>query len=192
MNNRHDIIVLPHPSLRKKSQKVGVITKDTQNIIDKMTTIGLDWEHHHDHEVTVGLAAVQINILEKIIIIRNDFDNRVDQTFRALINPELIKSEGKPVYELEGCLSVSGFYGRVKRYPTVRIKALDEHGKAVKITADGFLARLFQHEIDHINGKTYVDRLDDEGELYRMMPSGKLELLTNEEYRTTLDELKVR
>lgn len=154
-----------------------------------MTTIGLDWEDHHTHEVTVGLAAVQINKLEKIIIIRNDFDNKSDRTFRALINPVLLKADGKKVYELEGCLSVAGFYGRVKRYSNVRIQALDEQGSVVKISATGFLARLLQHEIDHINGKTYLDRLDENGELYRMLPSGKLELLADEEAKSILSEL---
>jgi peptide deformylase len=190
MNDRNAIITLPHPSLRKKSKKVGVITKDVQNIIDNMTTIGLDWEDHHDHEVTVGLAAVQINILEKIIIIRSDFDNKTNRDFQALINPELVKTDGTPLYELEGCLSVAGYYGRVKRYPTIRIKALSESGKPVKMTAHGFLARLLQHEIDHINGRTYLDRLDENGELYRMLENGKLELLTDEEYEAVLQELQ--
>ncbi len=190
MNDRHQIITLPHPSLHKKSAKVFPITKDTQQTIVNMTTIGLDWEDHHAHEVTVGLAAVQINKLEKIIIIRNDFDNKSDRTFRALINPVLLKADGKKVYELEGCLSVAGFYGRVKRYPNIRIKALDEQGSVVKISATGFLARLLQHELDHINGKTYLDRLDDNGELYRMMPNGKLNLLTDVEAESISSELR--
>ena len=189
MNDRHQIITLPNPSLHKKSAKVFPITKVTQQTIANMTTIGLDWEDHHTHEVTVGLAAVQINKLEKIIIIRNDFDNKSDRTFRALINPVLLKADGKKVYELEGCLSVAGFYGRVKRYSNVRIQALDEQGSVVKISATGFLARLLQHEIDHINGKTYLDRLDENGELYRMLPSGKLELLADEEAKSILSEL---
>jgi len=187
MPTKDDIIILPHKSLRLKSAKVTSFNKSIQDIVDKMTTIGLDWEVHHNHEVTIGLAAVQINILKKIVIIRNDFDNKNDKTFSVLVNPEIIKREGKPVYELEGCLSVAGYYGRLKRYPKVTVKALDEQGQPKRITGEGLLARLLQHEIDHTNGKTYIDRLDEQGELYAMNPDGKLTLVDNEEYKKVLE-----
>ncbi len=190
MADRNNIITLPNPKLNKKSIKIDVIKKGTQNLVDKMTTVSLDWEDHHAHEVTVGLAAVQIGIMDRIVIIRNDFDNKEDKKFRALINPEIVKVEGDPVYQAEGCLSVAGYYGRVKRHPKITIKALDLDGKPVRITAVDFLARLLQHEIDHINGKTYIDRLDHHSELYEMTESGNLQLLDDEQFETALHGLK--
>lgn len=190
MMDRNDIITLPHPKLNKKSAKIDAITKNTQKLVDEMTTVSLDWEDHHTHEVTVGLAAVQIGIMERVVIIRNDFDNKEDRNFQTLINPEIIKTEGSPVYQSEGCLSVAGYYGRVKRYPKITIKALDINGKSLRVTATDFLARLLQHEIDHINGKTYVDRLDSRSELYKMTESGNLQLLDDDEFSDTLKKLK--
>ena len=154
-----------------------------------MTTVSLDWEDHRDNEVTVGLAAVQINKLTRVVIIRNDFDNKEDRTFRTLINPEIVKTEGEPEYRPEGCLSISGYYGRVKRFPKVKVKALNEHGKAIRITAHDFLARVLQHEIDHINGKTYMHRMDEGSELYKMKDDGKLELLDSDTYEKVMQEL---
>lgn len=188
--NRNDIITLPHKSLRQKSKKVNSVDDKIKTLIKDMTSVSLDWEDHRDHEVTVGLAAVQINRLERVIIIREDLEERSNKSFTALINPEITDKSGKPIYELEGCLSVSGYYGRIKRYPKVSLKALAIDGKPVRITAEGFLARLLQHEVDHINGKTYIDRLDQDGELYAMKDDGKLELISKEEYDKVLQSLK--
>ena len=87
MNDRHQIITLPNPSLHKKSAKVFPITKVTQQTIANMTTIGLDWEDHHAHEVTVGLAAVQINKLEKIIITYYEIENLTPLSARWFLDP---------------------------------------------------------------------------------------------------------
>ncbi len=108
-----------------------------------------------------------------MVVIRHDFDNREDKSFDVFINPEIVKLEGEPVEELEGCLSVADIYGQVARYPKVKVKALNLDGKPVRITAHGFLARVFQHEIDHINGLVFVDRVTDPAKLFRLEENGE-------------------
>jgi peptide deformylase len=172
---KDDIIALPHPSLRQRSQRVGLITPEIKKIVQDMQAATLDWEASRDHEVGVALAAVQIDILYRIVVIRNDFNNKDDHTFAVFINPEITKYEGQVVEDFEGCLSVRDIYGKVPRHSKVRVKALDIHGKTVRITAEDFLARIFQHEIDHTNGITFIDHLrDHEQAFYRLQPSGHL------------------
>jgi peptide deformylase len=94
-------------------------------------------------------------------VIRNDFDNKEDMSFTAYINPVITKYEGKIVEDYEGCLSIKDIYGRVPRYEKVKIKAIDTDGQEFRVTADGFLARVFQHEIDHINGTVFIDHIKE-------------------------------
>lgn len=190
MPDRNDIITLPNKSLSLKSKRVRTINDQVKKLVQNMIEVSIDWENSREHEVTVGLAAVQIDVLERIVVIRDDLEQRSNQNFTALINPEIISRSGKQVYELEGCLSVAGYYGRVKRYPKIQLKALGIDGKPIRIDADGFLARLLQHEVDHINGKTYINRLDENGELYSFKDDGKLELIPQEEYGGILRKLK--
>lgn len=178
MASKNDIITLPHPDLRKKSARVHVITDETLALIDDMVRSCLDWESSRPHEVAVALAAVQIDRLERVVIVRADFDDRSNKDFIALINPEISKTEGDPVViQPEGCLSVSGgLYGMVKRYPKVRVKAINTSGEVVRIKAEGFLSMLLQHEIDHVNGITFVDHIDQDKEaFYTLNDNGDLE-----------------
>ena len=154
-----DIITLPNAHLRQKSDRVHVITDEVVKLIRDMEVATLDWEDSRPHELGVALAAVQIDRLVRIVVVRNDFDNKDDRGFFALINPEIIKVEGEPEYDHEGCLSVRDIYGLVPRYPKVRIKAKDIEGNEVRVKADGFLARILQHEIDHTNGLLFLDRV---------------------------------
>lgn len=174
---KEDIITLPVPTLRQPSSRVHVITDDTRQIIQDMTDAALSWEASRPHELAVALAAVQIGVLERIVIVRADFDDKANQDFIALINPQLIKREGTPtVIQPEGCLSVRDVYGNVLRYPKVRVKALNVKGQEVRIKADGFLAMLLQHEIDHTNGITFVDHIEgDHDAFYTLSPKGELE-----------------
>jgi peptide deformylase len=175
---KEDIITLPHSALRTRSKKVGLITPEIKKIISDMEAATLDWEASRDHEVGVALAAVQVNILYRIIVIRNDFNNKDDHSFSVFINPQITKYEGKVEEDFEGCLSIRDVYGKVPRYAKVRIKALDQDGKEIRLTAEGFLARIFQHEIDHTNGIAFIDHIRDETEaFYRLMPNGHLEKL---------------
>ena len=168
------IITLPNPHLRQKSQRIHVITDDTRALIQAMEEATLDWEDSRPHELGVALAAVQIDKLERAIVIRNDFDNKEDRRFFALINPEIIKTEGTPEYDHEGCLSVKDIYGLVPRYPKVRVRAKDLEGNEIRVKAEGFLARILQHEIDHTNGILFVDHIKDQDAFFRLDDEGKL------------------
>lgn len=155
------LITLPSFNLRQSSQKVGYIDDSVRKLAQDMQDITLQWEANREHEVGVALAAVQIDVPRRVIVVRNDFDNKKDTSFRVFINPSITKYEGEQVEDYEGCLSVKDLYGRVPRYSKVRIKALDLTGKEVRFSADGFLARVFQHEIDHTNGKVFIDHIKD-------------------------------
>ncbi len=172
---KDEIIRLPNPHLRERSKRVGLVSKSTQEIIDRMAASTLDWEDSREHEVGVALAAIQIDQPLRIVIIRNDFDNKEDRTFKVFINPEVTKLEGKLVEDFEGCLSIADVYGKVPRYERVKVKALDQDGKPIRVTAEGFLARVFQHEIDHINGKVFIDHIKDSPEaFYKLQTDGHL------------------
>lgn len=178
MASRNDIITLPHPHLRQTSSRVHVITDDTLKLIDDMTSAALDWEDSRPHELAVALAAVQIDRLERVVIVRSDFDKKENREFTILINPEIIKKEGEPVSEHEGCLSVRDIYGLVPRYPRIRVKALDTNGNEVRIKAEGFVARVLQHEIDHTNGIVFIDHIDENKDAFFTLTSqGDLEHL---------------
>jgi len=155
------LITLPNPHLREPSKKVGFINEDVLKLIRHMEDITLEWEASREHEVGVALAAIQIDVPMRVVVVRNNFDNKEDKTFRAFINPSITKYEGEVVEDFEGCLSVKDIYGKVPRYSKVRIKALDLTGKEVRFSAEGFLARVFQHEIDHTNGKVFLDHIKD-------------------------------
>jgi len=175
---KDDIIVLPNPHLREKSQKVGIITDEIRQIVEDMEAATVNWDESRDHEVGVALAAVQIDRLYKIIVVRNNFDDKNDHTFTVFINPEITKREGEVVSDFEGCLSVPDIYGKVPRYKKVKVKALGLDGKEFRVTAEDFLARIFQHEVDHTNGIVFIDHIKDDPEaFFRLNDDGKLEPL---------------
>lgn len=175
MKTRNDIITLPNQHLRQRSQKIQVINDDVLSLIADMESATLDWEDHRQHEFGVALAAVQIDELHRVVILRNNFDDKDDRSFSILINPEIVKKEGEPVIDQEGCLSVKDIYGLVPRYPKVRVKALDAKGREIRLKAEGFLARVLQHEIDHTNGLLFIDHIKDDHEaFFKLTKDGKL------------------
>lgn len=172
---KDSIITLPHPDLRKRSNKVGVITEDIKKVIRDMEDATLDWEQSRAHEVGVALAAVQIDQLIRVVVIRNNFDNKDDHSFSVFINPEITKYEGAVEEDFEGCLSVKDIYGKVPRHTKVRVKALDMDGREFRVTAEGFLARIFQHEIDHTKGVVFIDHIrDNKDAFYNLTADGSL------------------
>lgn len=180
---KEDIITLPNGHLRQKSSKVHVLTDDTQRLIDDMTAAALDWEDSRPHEISAALAAVQIDRLERAVIVRSDFENKDDRNFTALINPTIVKYEGDITEDYEGCLSVSNIYGKVPRHSKVRVKALDEDGNEVRFKAEGFLARVIQHEIDHTNGIVFIDHIkNNSSAFYRLDDKGDLQPLDYESH----------
>jgi len=183
---KESIITLPHKDLRQKSNRVHVITDDTVQLIQDMTSASLDWEDSRPHEISAALAAVQIDRLERVVIVRNDFEDKATRDFTALINPEIVKYEGDVVNDYEGCLSVSQVYGKVPRHTKVRVKALDLEGNEVRFKAEGFLARVIQHEIDHTNGIVFIDHIKDQTDaFYRLDEKGELQPLDyNENVKT--------
>ncbi|HEU5004933.1 MAG TPA: peptide deformylase [Candidatus Saccharimonadales bacterium] len=182
MSAKDTIITLPNPHLRQKSKRITFVSPEVTKVIEEMKAATLDWESTREHELGVALAAVQIDKLYRLVIVRNDFDNKENQTFSVFINPEIIKFEGEVKSDYEGCLSITDIYGKVPRHTKVRVRALDEQGREIRVKAEGFLARVFQHEIDHTNGLMFVDHIKDSPDnFYRLTEEGKLESLPYEE-----------
>lgn len=180
---KESIITLPNPHLREKSQRVHIITDEVRQLIKDMTDASLDWEDSRPHEISAALAAVQVDKLDRVVIVRSDFDDKAIREFIPLINPEIVKYEGEQVTDFEGCLSVNGFYGKVSRASKVRVKALDTEGNEVRFKAEGFLARVIQHEIDHTNGIVFIDHIQDKKDaFYRLDDKGELQPLSYDEY----------
>ena len=172
------IITLPNGHLRQRSKKVGLVSDDVKKIISDMEAATLDWEDSRKHELGVALAAVQIDQPLRIVVIRTNFEDKSNRSFHTFINPKITKYEGKLVEDFEGCLSVKNVYGKVPRYEKVRVTALDKNGKQVRVTAEGFLARIFQHEIDHTNGIVFIDHIKDSTRaFFRLNEDGGLEKL---------------
>lgn len=187
---KEDIITLPNPHLRQKSLRVHVITDETIRLAEEMTKAALDWEASRPHEISAALAAVQVDQLEKIVIVRSDFEDKANNDFTTLINPEIVKTEGSKIADYEGCLSVSKVYGKVPRWTRIRVKALDIDGNEVRLKADGFLARVLQHEIDHTNGICFIDHIrDDVDAFYTLDDAGELQPL--DYYEAIRDNLEL-
>ena len=181
---KDSIITLPHASLRERSKRVGYIDERVKQLVSDMESATLDWELSRQHEVGVALAAVQINVHRRVVVVRNNFDNKSDRTFQVFINPEIVKYFGEIEHEYEGCLSVRDVYGKVPRHTKVKVKATTLDGKEIRITAEGFLARVFQHEIDHTNGILFVDRIKDNPEAFcKLDENGKIKELDEQEQK---------
>lgn len=179
---KDDIIKLPKPQLRQRSVKIGLITDEVRQLAAGMQAATLDWEDHRAHEVGVALAAIQVDKLLRVVVIREDFDDKDNRNFRILINPEITKYEGEVVADYEGCLSIPDVYGKVPRHTKVRVKATSLDGKQVRMTATGFLARVLQHEIDHTNGIVFIDHIKDNPEVfYKIEEDGHLAPLNYED-----------
>jgi len=147
------------PVLREKALPVKEITPEMLNLIkDMVETMYVD--------SGVGLAAPQVGVSKRIIVI----DGEEEDGLMVLINPEIIEREGEAVEE-EGCLSVPGIYSDVKRSSKVTVKALNENGDPIEIAEEGLTARALQHEIDHLDGILFVDRI---GRMERQILLNKL------------------
>ncbi len=175
---KDDIITLPNAHLRQRSKKVSFVTPEVSQLIKDMQNATIDWENSREHEVGVALAAIQVDRPQRVIVIRNNFDDKNDRTFTVFINPVITKYEGSVQADYEGCLSVKNIYGMVPRHTKVRVKAMGIDGHEFRVTAEGFLARIFQHEIDHTNGLVFIDHIhNDPKAFYRLSLSGELEAL---------------
>jgi peptide deformylase len=174
-NYPSNIIALPNEHLRQRSRKVGLVSSEILKIIDDMKQATLMWEDSRQYEIGVALAAIQLDQLYRIFIVKNDFEDKGNRDFTVFINPEITKLEGEIVEDFEGCLSIKDIYGRVPRYSKAKIKATDINGREFRVTAQGFLARVFQHEVDHTNGILFIDHIkDDPNAFFKLDKTGNL------------------
>lgn len=146
-----DILVYPAPELKRKSLSVEELGEDLERLLDDMTETLRDADG-------VGLAAPQVGRNIRALVVDVPLPESEEREFYELINPEIVSSQGFQMGE-EGCLSVPGFFADVRRKNRVRVSALNRKGKRFTIDADGMLSRVLQHEIDHLDGILFFDRL---------------------------------
>lgn len=172
-----EIITATDPRLREPSTKVRAIDDEIHDVIRDMIRLSLEWEAAHPHELSTALAAPQIGVNRRIIVVRDDFNDKDNANFTALINPEIIQADPhKTTRDYEGCLSVPEIYGLVKRPRRVKIKAQLEDGSEVRLKASDFLARTLLHEIDHLDGILFIDHIkNDKKAFYRLDENGDLQ-----------------
>lgn len=151
------IVTLPEPVLRRKAHAVTKFDKTLQAVIDDMVETMRE-------APGVGLAAPQIGLSERLIVVEyyeREEDEDVEDAPKkvwAVINPEIVKASEEKLLGVEGCLSIPNMVGEVERHAAIQVKGLNRRGKPMKIKAEGWLARIFQHEIDHLNGVLFTDR----------------------------------
>ncbi len=151
------IIGLDNPILRRKANRVTDFGANFQKLVDDMVETMLD-------APGVGLAAPQVAVSQRVITVRLPDDEDARKEFGDLAgvlfvvaNPEIVKVSRDMVEGIEACLSIPGYYGQVDRHESIVVKGLDRYGKPFRIKAKDWLARVFQHEIDHLDGKLYID-----------------------------------
>lgn len=161
------IITAENPTLRMKAKKVHRFDASIKRLIDDM------FETMHAAN-GAGLAAPQIDLSIRVLVAEHE-DRRV-----ALINPEIVKKEGEAL-GAEGCLSIPGYYGdNIRRAENVVVKAQDVNGKNIRLRAEGWFARILQHEIDHLDGILFLDRLDRPEDLHEVRSEEEEEELERE------------
>lgn len=166
------LVTIPNAALRIKSSKIGYVDDAIRNLAEDMIETTLDWDH--DSEFGAALAAVQIGQPIQLTVVRDKFESRNDKKFSTYINPKIIKKSQQTVTDLEGCLSVPGIYGRVKRALKIKVRAQDLDGNEIRLNLEGFPARVLQHEIDHMNGIIFLDHIKSNKDLLSMDDNGKL------------------
>lgn len=155
------IRTLPDPVLRQKAKRVTKIDASIQKLIDDM----IDTLHADPNRA--GLAAPQVGVLLRIVVI-----GVPEQELITLINPEIIKKEGERIIQ-EGCLSVPGYFGEIKRAVTVKVKAKNRDGKEFRLKAEGLLAQALEQEIEHLDGVLYIDHLESSEKLFEVIKEGE-------------------
>jgi peptide deformylase len=155
------ILVVGNPVLHQKAKRVSQVDKSIQRLIDDMIET-------MRAAPGVGLAGPQVGLPLRLAVIE------VDDEVTVIVNPEITKMVGEVELD-EGCLSVPGYWGSVKRAEKVTVKAKDRNGKDFRLTAEGLLAQALQHEIDHLDGQLYVDRMESLDKLKRTEPLRKRE-----------------
>jgi peptide deformylase len=155
------IIQPDNPILRKKAHKVTSFDNKFQQLVDDMIETMLA-------APGVGLAAPQVAVSQRLIVVKLQDDEQGVEAYGkdagvlyVIANPEIIKVSKEMVEGVEACLSIPGYFGKVERHEKVTVKGLDRHGQPFRVKAEGWLARVFQHEIDHLDGRLYIDIASD-------------------------------
>lgn len=156
-----EIIYPDNPILRRKAHKVRTFDAALHQLIDDMVETMLAAPGQ-------GLAAPQVAVSQRVIVVRLPDDEWAVEEYGEdagklyeVVNPEVVKTSSEVEDGIEGCLSIPGYLGRVERYAEVTVKGKDRRGKVIRIKAKGWLARVFQHEIDHLDGVLYIDRASE-------------------------------
>ena len=169
-----EIIVVDHPILRKKAKKVDKITPEIRRLIDDMVETMRD-------APGVGLAAPQLGVSQRVIVVEYAEDEEQEtpdgqapkpakKRLYAVVNPEITRRSEEMVEGVEGCLSIPGWAGSVMRHAEVEVKGLNRAGGKFKLRARGWLARIFQHEVDHLDGILFIDRVSGPDRIWRLPP----------------------
>lgn len=158
------LAMMDNPVLHQKAKRVRKIDGSIQKLVDDM----IETMHHIGG--AAGLAAPQVGVPLQVVVIELPGEDVI-----TLINPEVVKSWGERDVT-EGCLSLPGYRGEIKRPESVTVKGRDRYGKQIRLKADGLLAQALEHEIDHVNGVVYIDHLESVDNLYQIEPEGEDEL----------------
>ena len=183
-----DIVTLPEKILRQKARPVTLFDEELQQLIDDMIETMRD-------APGVGLAAPQIGRPLRLTVIEtlpevDEEGNEIEESreLYVIANPEIVWTSRQMVDGIEGCLSIPGYLGEVDRHQSIRVRAQDRHGKPIKLKVSGWTARIFQHEIDHLNGVLYIDRLTEPENFWTEAEFEALEQASDEE-ETAADAL---
>jgi peptide deformylase len=158
-----DILLLGHPTLRQKARKVTKFGLEVKQLIEDMIET-------MRAAPGVGLAAPQVNVLQRVIVIEipEDKEEGTPAELYAVVNPEIVKTSREIEEGQEGCLSIPGYVGEVPRRTMVVVRGQDAYGKPQRIRAYDYLARVLQHEIDHLEGVMFIDRVTDPAKIHKV------------------------
>ena len=147
-----EVVTVPHPVLRRRAVRVTDFGPGLQKLIDDM----IDTMRAAPG---VGLAAPQVNVSRRVIVVEyEDPEENIPHQLYAVVNPEIVSFSAETEVGVEGCLSIPGIIGEVERAKRVEVRGFDRHGKPFRLHTEGWVARIFQHEIDHLNGVLFTDR----------------------------------
>lgn len=159
------LITYPNPLLVQKSKKITLVDDSIKKLASDMAETMQSYGDQH--EAGVAIAAVQVGVPVRMTVIKEE------DGYFALLNPEVVKGSKESLEDMEGCMSVPKKYGKVKRFEKVKVRGLNLEGKKIEIKAEGMLARILQHEIDHMDGKLFTSHIEP-NELYTLDKEGKL------------------
>lgn len=148
-----EIKIYPDPILSKRSEKVRSVTPEIRELISQMKETMHSPPSLEEGTVAAGLAANQVGVSQRVIVVN------LKKELRGFVNPEIVQKSSQKSANKEGCLSLPKIWLEIKRPAWVKIKSLDEDGRFIEFKAEGFLATVFQHEIDHLDGKLFFERL---------------------------------